>query len=196
MGQLEPEAGAVHQYCALPPGLHGAVVGQQPQKRPCAMPGCGALPVDNFGTAVCHGAPPSGALARLRSCLFCRNDGYHLADKRPAVRGGAVLSAHCLGAAFAGPPTAHKGCIGNAGCRKRYLHNAISIRLAYLLKNCLSPKCGDRQFFDSAISYFFCNAPCSIMSPKDSALYRPTLLAWRAMRSGRGLLSSVESSTM
>ena len=94
----------------------------------------GALPVDNFGTAVCHGAPPSGALARLRSCLFCRNDGYHLADQRPAVRSGAVLPARCLGAAFAGPPTAHKGCIGNAGCRKRYLHNAISIRLAYLLK--------------------------------------------------------------
>lgn len=134
MGQLEPEAGAVHQYCALPPGLHGAVVGQQPQKRPCAMPGCGALPVDNFGTAVCHGAPPSGALARLRSCLFCRNDGYHLADQRPAVRSGAVLPARCLGAAFAGPPTAHKGCTGNAGYRKRYLHNAISIRLADLLK--------------------------------------------------------------
>lgn len=123
-------------------------------------------------------------------------DGYHLADQRPAVRSGAVLPARCLGAAFAGPPTAHKGCTGNAGYRKRYLHNAISIRLAYLLKNCLSPKYGDRQFFDSAISYFFCSAPCSMMSPKDSALYRPTLLAWRAMRSGRGLLSSVESNTM
>lgn len=119
-----------------------------------------------------------------------------LADQRPAVRSGAVLPARCLGAAFAGPPTAHKGCTGNAGYRKRYLHNAISIRLAYLLKNCLPPKYGDRQFFDSAISYFFCSAPCSMMSPKDSALYRPTLLAWRAMRSGRDLLSSVESSTM
>lgn len=106
----------------------------------------------------------------------------------------------CLPVALAlllqGRPRLTKGVLVTQGYRKRYLHNAISIRLAYLLKNCLSPKYGDRQFFDSAISYFFCSAPCSMMSPKDSALYRPTLLAWRAMRSGRGLLSSVESNTM
>ena len=36
--------------------------------------------------------------------------------------------------------------------------------------------CGDFVVFGAG-AYFFCSAPCSIMSPKDSALYRPTLLA-------------------
>ena len=42
----------------------------------------------------------------------------------------------------------------------------------------------------------FFSWPRSMMSPKLRALYSPTLLAWRTMRSGRGLLSSVDSRTM
>ncbi len=63
-----------------------------PKRRRALCPS-GALPVDNLA-AVCHGASPSGALARLRSCLFCRNDGYHTMIQAP--RGTVGL--------FAAPP--------------------------------------------------------------------------------------------
>ena len=131
-----------------------------------------------------------------------RDDGRDLAVERPAVRSGAVLPAGGTGAAAAGPPPADLRGAGGAGDGERGVYLAVSARLADLLSCCRirkEPVSGKEtgSFVVSMLkNYFFCSAPCSMMSPKDRALYRPTLLAWRMMRSGRGLVSSVESRTM
>ena len=72
---------------------------------------------------------------------------------------------------------------------------------AFVVSGCFGRKAADRRQTNvqtgvSGRQALFFSWPRSMMSPKLRALYSPTLLAWRTMRSGRGLLSSVDSRTM
>ena len=72
---------------------------------------------------------------------------------------------------------------------------------AFVVSGCFGRKAADRRQTNvqtgvSGRQGLFFSWPRSMMSPKLRALYSPTLLAWRTMRSGRGLLSSVDSRTM
>ena len=80
-------------------------------------------------------------------------------------------------------------------------HRGFFSFFAFVVSGCFDRKAADRRQTNvqagvSGRQALFFSWPRSMMSPKLRALYSPTLLAWRTMRSGRGLLSSVDSRTM